>query len=303
MPKAYVYTSHGGPETEKLIDMDRPTAGPGEILVAVRAAGVNPADWKLRSGMRAASAFPVVFGTEAAGVVEEVGEGVTAFSAGDAVFGRAVAGSYAEYALLQAPLTAHIPEGLSFNEAAVLPVAAVTAYVGIRQLALPTGSTVLVTGAGGGVGVAAVQIARAFGLQVIGTASESKKEFLESLGAVHVASGPHLAARAWAAAMEGVDGVFDLIGGDDLGEVATLLVDPSKLITAVAAPQEVGRLGGAFISRDRDATMLEEVARLVQQGDLDTCVTQVFPLEQAGLAVRAVEEGHARGKIVITPGK
>ncbi|MFJ8721653.1 NADP-dependent oxidoreductase [Streptomyces sp. NPDC004166] len=307
MPKAYAYTRYGGPGAEAFIDVDRPAPGRGELLVAVRAAGVNPIDWKLRSGFRrpgdtGTPEFPVVFGSEAAGVVEEVGEGVTGFAIGDAVFGNTVAGGYAEYAVLPASVTAQVPDGLSFTDAAVLPVAAATAYDGIRGLDLPAGATVLITGAGGGVGVAAVQLARAFGLSVVGTAGEGKKDFVEGLGAVHVPSGPDLAARVRAAAPGGIDGVYDLVGGDVLTEAATLLADRSKLISAGASPQDVERLGGSRVVRARTAAVLDEVARLVERGDLDPRVTETFPLERAGDALRAVEGGHARGKIVIEVG-
>ncbi|MER6129358.1 NADP-dependent oxidoreductase [Streptomyces sp. NPDC001795] len=307
MPKAYAYTQYGGPETEALIDVERPSPGPGQVLVAVRAAGVNPIDWKLRSGFRrpgesGSPVFPVVFGSEAAGVVEEVGEGVTGFAVGDAVFGNTVAGGYAEYALLPATVTARVPDGLSFTDAAVLPVAAATAYDGIRQLDLPAGATLLVTGAGGGVGVAAVQIARAFGLRVIGTASDGKKDFVEHLGALHVPSGPDLATRVRAAAPDGVDGVFDLVGGDVLEEAATLLTDRSELITAGAPPQDVERLGGARVVRARTSAVLDEVAGMVERGDLGPHITQIFPLDRAGEALRTVEDGHARGKVVIEVG-
>ncbi|WP_055489363.1 NADP-dependent oxidoreductase [Streptomyces sp. TP-A0356] len=307
MPKAYAYTRHGGPETEAFVEVERPSPGPGQVLVAVRAAGVNPVDWKLRSGYRrpgdpGTPAFPVVFGSEAAGLVEEVGEGVSGFAVGDAVFGNTVGGGYAEYALLPATVTAHVPDGLSLTDAAVLPVAAATAYDGIRGLGLPAGATLLVTGAGGGVGVAAVQIARAFGLRVVGTASEGKKDFVEQLGAVHVPSGPDLAARVRAATPDGVDGVYDLVGGDALEEAATLLTDRTRLITAGALAQEVERLGGARVVRARTAAVLDEVAQLVRRGDLNPYVTRTFPLERADEALRAVEDGHTRGKIVIEVG-
>ncbi len=182
----------------------------------MRAAGVNPIDWKLRSGFRrpgdtGTPEFPVVFGSEAAGVVEEVGEGVTGFAIGDAVFGNTVAGGYAEYAVLPAAVTAQVPDGLSFTDAAVLPVAAATAYDGIRGLDLPAGATVLITGAGGGVGVAAVQLARAFGLSVVGTAGEGKKDFRRGprRRARPVGTGPGRQVRA--AAPGGIDGVYDLV--------------------------------------------------------------------------------------------
>ncbi|MES5820199.1 NADP-dependent oxidoreductase [Streptomyces sp. RG80] len=301
MPKAYVFTRYGGPETEALIEVDRPRPGPGEVLIAVRAAGVNPVDWKQRTGYRRPGEtdtrdFPAFFGNEVSGVVEELGEGVADFAVGEAVFGRPVVGGYSEYALLSVDLIARKPAGLSFADAATLPVAAVTAYDGIRQLDLPAGATLLVTGAGGGVGVAAVQIARAFGLKVVGVASEGKRDFLESLGAVHVASGPGWVERARAAAP---DGVYDLVGGEVLAEAATLLDDRTRLITAGAPAEVVERLGGARVTRFRTSERLDAVARLVVDGALDPQVTRTFPLERAGEALRTVEEGHTRGKIVI----
>ncbi|MEV7390745.1 NADP-dependent oxidoreductase [Streptomyces sp. NPDC091215] len=306
MPKAYVYTRHGGPETEAFAEVDRPGPGPGELLIAVRAAGVNPVDWKLREGLRrpgeGEARFPVVLGSEAAGVVEEIGEGVSGFTVGDEVFGNTPAGAFAEYALLPAAVTAHKPAALSFTDAATLPVAAATAYDGVRQLDLPEGATLLVVGAGGGVGAAAVQIARAWGLRVVGVASEAKKDFVESLGAVHVASGPGLAERVRAAAPEGVDGVYDLVGGEALAEAATLLADRTRLITAGAPPQAVAALGGSRVERARAAAVLDEVAELVVGGELDPHVSQTFPLDRADQALRAVEDGHTRGKIVIEVG-
>ncbi|MEU8932285.1 NADP-dependent oxidoreductase [Streptomyces sp. NPDC048409] len=303
MPKAYVYTRHGGPETEAFADVDRPVPGPGELLVAVRAAGVNPVDWKLRGGFRrpgeGEARFPEVLGSEAAGVVEEVGEGVSGFAAGDAVFGNTSGGAFAQYALLTASVTAHKPAALSFTDAATLPVAAATAYDGVRQLDLPEGATLLVTGAGGGVGAAALQIARAWGLRVVGVASEAKKDFVESLGAVHVPSGPGLAERVRAAAPGGVDAVYDLVGGEVLAEAAGLLADRTRLITAGAAPDTVAALGGSRVERARTAAVLDEVAELVVGGELDPFVSRTFPLDEAGPALRAVEDGHARGKIVI----
>jgi NADPH:quinone reductase-like Zn-dependent oxidoreductase len=304
VPKAYVFTRYGGPEAEALVEVDRPVPGPGQILVAVRAAGVNPVDWKQRTGYRRPGesgerVFPVVFGNEVSGIVEATGDGVEGFAAGDEVFGNTVAGGYAEYALLPAEVTAHKPDGLSFARAATLPVAAATAYDGVRQLGLPAGATLLVTGAGGGVGSAAVQIARSFGLSVVGVASEGKKDFVEAIGAVHVPSGPGWTERVRAAAPDGVAGVYDLVGGEVLTESAELLADRTRLITAGAPPEEVERLGGARVARARNAAVLEAVAQLVVNGDLDPHVTGTFPLDRADEALRTVEDGHARGKVVI----
>ncbi|WP_405825172.1 NADP-dependent oxidoreductase [Streptomyces sp. NBC_00838] len=305
MPKAYVYTRFGGPEAEAFLDLPKPVPGPGELLVAVRAAGVNPVDWKLRTGYTRPGStpkpLPTVFGSEASGVVEQVGEGVRGFAVGDAVFGNPVTGGYAEYTLLPAAITAHKPDAVSFTDAAALPVAGATAYDGIKQLDLPAGATLLITGAGGGVGVAATQIAVAAGIRVVGSASAGKKDFVESLGAVHVPPGPGLQERVRAAVPDGVDAVFDLVGGADLEAVAPLVPDLTKLISAGDKPRVV-TLGGAAVVRLRTAAVLEEVAELVVAGTLRPYVTRTFPLAEAARALRAVEEGHTLGKIVIEVG-
>ena len=306
MSKAYVFTRHGGPEVEAFVEQVPPEPGPGQLLVAVRAAGVNPVDWKLRAGKRRPgsppAAFPEVLGSEVAGVVERVGEGVEGFAVGDAVFGNPVTGGYAEHTLLPVSIAAHKPAGLTFTEAAALPVAAATAYDGVRQLELPAGATLLITGVGGGVGVAAAQLARHFGIRVVGTASAGKKEFVESLGAIHVPPGPDLAARVRAAAPGGrVDAIFDLVGGDDVAAVAPLLTDRGKLITA-AAKETIAELGGAPVARARTSEVLEAVARLGVDGVLRPEVSATYPLDRADEALRAVESGHTRGKIVIEVG-
>ncbi|WP_155354295.1 zinc-binding dehydrogenase [Acrocarpospora macrocephala] len=300
MSRAYVYHEHGGPEVEGFADLPRPVPGEGQVLVAVRAAGVNPVDWKVRGGygQTGAVAFPVAFGREAAGVVVEVGAGVEGFQGGDAVFGNALAGSFAEYALLPAELTAHKPSGLSFTDAATLPVAAATAYDGIRQFGLPPGSTVLINGVGGGVGVAAAQLARHAGLHVVGTASAAKKDFVASLGVTHVEPGPGVADRVAAAAPDGIDAIFDLVGGVALEEVADALKDRSRLVSA-ADLATVTALGGVWVARTRNRETLDALAQLVLQGALDPYVTTIFPLAEAASALRLVEDGHARGKVVI----
>jgi NADPH:quinone reductase-like Zn-dependent oxidoreductase len=301
MARAYVFTAYGGPEVERFEELPVPDPAPGELLVAVRAAGVNPVDWKRRSGFRPAGqgvAFPAVFGSEASGVVTAVGAGVTGFAVGDAVFGTPATGGYAEYAVLPAGLAARKPPAVSFADAAALPVAAGTAYDALRQLALPAGATVLINGAGGGVGVAAAQLARHAGLDVVGTASAAKRDFLAPLGVRHVEYGPGVADRIAAAAPDGVAGIVDLVGGEALEAVAGTLADRERLVTA-ADPATAGRLGGAMVVRERSGQVLARLAGLVEQGVLRPLVTGVFPFERAGEALRSVEDGHARGKIVI----
>jgi NADPH:quinone reductase-like Zn-dependent oxidoreductase len=302
MSVAYGYHAYGGTEVETLLDLPVPAPGPGQLLVRVRAAGVNPADWKRRTGMRMPGApppeFPVVMGGEAAGVVEATGPDVDGFAAGDEVFGYPVTGGLAEYTLLPVETAAHKPAAVSFTDAAALPIAAGTAYDGVRQLGLAPGATLLILGVGGGVGIAAAQIARHRGLSVIGTASAGKRDFVQPFGVAHVEYGPGVADRLRAVAPDGVDGIYDLVGGAALAEVVPLLADRSKLVSAADRSLAV-ELGGAFVVRARNRAVLEEVARLVVNGALRPSVTATFPLEQAGRAMRAVEDGHAQGKVVV----
>jgi NADPH:quinone reductase-like Zn-dependent oxidoreductase len=243
-----------------------------------------------------------VMGSEVAGVVEEAGEGVGGFAPGSAVFGNPVTGGYAEYTLLPVELAAYKPPQVSFTDAATLPIAAATAYDGIRQLGLPRGATLLITGAGGGVGVAAAQIAQRDGLNVIGTASAGKKSFVEALRVTYVKPGPGVAERVVAAAPGGVDGIFDLVGGTALEDVASVLEDRSKLITA-ADWTTAASLGGSPVSRARNREVLDAVALMVATGSLRPMVTATFPLDAAPEALRLVEAGHARGKIVLEVGE
>ncbi|MDI5972340.1 NADP-dependent oxidoreductase [Streptomyces sp. SL13] len=300
MPEAYVFTAFGGPEVEGYADLPVAEPGPGQVRIAVRAAGVNPVDWKLRSGMMPAVAdggFPVVFGNEVAGVVEAVGPDTEDFAVGDEVFGNPLTGGYARRTLLSAALTAHKPPELSFTDAAALPVAAATAYDALRQLALPRGSTLVLVGAGGGVGVAAAQIAAHEGIRVVGVASAGKRELVESFGAVHVAHGDGVADRVAAAAPDGVDAVLDLAGGAGLEAVASAL--PGVRLVTAGDPVTAGRFGGVMVERVRGADALAEVARLAVAGVLSPGVTAVFGLDEAGRALRSVESGHAIGKTVI----
>jgi NADPH:quinone reductase-like Zn-dependent oxidoreductase len=303
MPKVYGFSEFGSPEQQDFWDQPKPTPGPSELLIAVKAAGVNPIDAKLRSG--AYQAFmpvelPAVMGQEAAGVVEEVGKDVEGFAVGDEVFGSTAPGSggFAEYTLLTADSTAKKPVHVSFADAATLPVAAVTAYAGVRQVGLREGQTLLILGIGGGVGVAAAQIARDQGLNVIGTGSESKRDLAESLGATHFdyADG-NVADQVRSILPDGVDGVLDLVGGEALRQVAGLVSDPAKLVTT-ADPQTAGELGGSAVTHDR-AGVLATVGELVAEGKLNPHAVDIVPFEKAADAVSGIESGHSRGKVVL----
>jgi NADPH:quinone reductase-like Zn-dependent oxidoreductase len=303
MVKAFGYSSNGGPDVQEFLEVEMPSPLAGELLVEVRTAGVNPVDWKIRSGTYGgakASDLPAVLGSEVSGVVREVGKDVDGFAVNDEVFGTVAPGSggYAEYTLVTANAAAHKPPQVSFNDAATLPVAAATAYDGVTQLGLKEGQTLLINGIGGGVGVAAAQIARDANINVIGTASEDKKELVESLGATLVPYGTGVADRIRQLLPDGVDAIFDLAGGDGLRAVADLLTNRDKLISA-GDPDTVTELGGRMIERDRTHRVLEIVGGLVADGNLDPHVEDVRPLDEAADAIAAVEVGHAKGKVVI----
>ena len=303
MAKVYGFSEFGGPQQQDFWDQPVPTPGPSELLIAVRAAGVNPVDAKIRSG--AYQAFmpvdlPSVMGREAAGVVHEVGKDVDGFSVGDEVLGAVAPGSggFAEYTLLTADTAVKKPVHVSFADAAGLPIAAVTAFTAVRQLALSEGQTLLIVGIGGGVGVAAAQIARDRGLNVIGSGSEGKRALVESLGAtlIDYAQGD-VAEQVRSILPDGVDGILDLIGGDAVRQVAGLVSDPAQVVTA-ADPQTAEELGGVAVSREREG-VLGEVVAMVAEGKLNPHAVDVLPFDKVADAVAGVESGHSRGKVVL----
>jgi NADPH2:quinone reductase len=297
--RAYGFLEVGGPEKQAFLEVPVPVPGPGELLVRVRSAGVNPGDWRLREGAYG-TVGPAALGREVAGTVEQVGPTVEGFSTGDEVFGGCpgMVGGWAEYALVQASFAAHRPSSVAPHDAAVLPVAAGTAFDALNNLGLPPGATLLINGAGGGVGLATVQLATAAGLVVIGTASQAKHPLIASFGAMPVAYGDGVLDRVRDAAHGDIDAVFDLVGGDALREVSTLPTDPAQVLS-VADKDLVKRLGGREIVRDRSSAVLRGLVALVAEGAFAPNVTDVFPLEKAGEALALVEDGHAVGKVVI----
>ncbi|WP_072688230.1 NADP-dependent oxidoreductase [Rhodococcus marinonascens] len=299
MSVAYGFSEYGGPETQQFFDCPAPAPGPGQLLVAVRAAGVNPADWKVREGTRRDTVpviLPAVLGREVAGVVAEVGLRVTKFAVGDPVFGATASGygGYTDHTLVNTASAARKPPTVSFADAATLPVAAGTAYDAMNMLGLAPGARLLVVGAGGGVGVAALQLAAAREITVLGVASASKREVVESLGATWVASGIGLADRVSGQ----VDAVFDLVGGDALTEAAQTVANPAAIIS-IGDPLAARDLGGSGVERKRTSAVFAELAELVAAGTLDPRVAHRFSFERAGDALAVVESGHAGGKVVI----
>ncbi|MDG4664386.1 NADP-dependent oxidoreductase [Mycobacterium sp. 236(2023)] len=299
--RAYGFTEVGGPQNQALLDVPVPEPGRDEVRVRVRAAGVNPGDWRVREGSQGHHG-PTVLGREVAGTVTAVGPEVSGFEIGEEVFGGCpgMTGGWAEQALTIASFTAHRPAAVRPEAAAVLPVAAGTALDALRRFDLAAGSTLLVNGAGGGVGVAAVQLARARGLRTIGVASPAKHALIAEFGATPVDYGSGVEQRIRDAAPQGVDAVLDMVGGEPLRIVAGLMADRSRL-TSLADKSLVVELGGFELVRDRSSAVLAELAQLVASGQLDPHVTDVMPLADAASALALIEEGHATGKVVLVP--
>jgi NADPH:quinone reductase-like Zn-dependent oxidoreductase len=305
MPRAISYDSFGPPDVLRLVDVPALAAGPGQVRVAVRAAGVNPIDWKVRSGAMTlgAAALPITPGAEFAGVVDQVGEGVDAFVVGDEVLGPGSA-TYAEQVLADPAGLAAKPAGLSFEQAAALPVAVGTAYRILVPLGLEPGQTFLADGAAGGVGGILVQVAVARGLRVIGTASERNHERLRALGAVPLDYGADLATRVAAVAPQGVDGAADLAGKGGLAMLLQIVGDPAKIVSIAdaAGADRLGiRFSGGPSAKPIDGAM-DDALRLLAEGRLTVPVGSVYPLGAAAAAHRESESGRSAGRIVLRVG-
>jgi NADPH:quinone reductase-like Zn-dependent oxidoreductase len=303
MPSAISFAAYGPPEVLELVDVPPLTAGPGQVRVAVRAAGVNPIDWKVRSGAFSGGAplsGPTTPGAEFAGVIDEVGEGVDEFDVGDEVLGCASA-TYAEQVIADVADIAVKPAALSFEQAATLPVAVGTAYRILVPLGLEPAQTFLADGAAGGVGGVLVQVARARGLKVIGTASERNFDALRALGAVPVTYGPGLAERVAEVAPEGVEGAADLAGKGSLETLLELVGDPAKVLTIVDGAG-AARLGVQFSGGPTAVPVegaLDDALRLIAEGKLVVRLGTVYPLAEAAAAHRESESGSSDGRIVL----
>ncbi|GGW49263.1 oxidoreductase [Streptomyces lucensis JCM 4490] len=307
--KGISYSRYGGPEVLEYGELRDPKVGPDQVLVEVRAAAVNPVDWKCREGYLDGlldAVFPVIPGWDVSGVVVRPGAAVSEFSAGDEVIGYVredflSRGTFAEYVAAPVRTLARKPRNLSFEEAAGLPLAGLTAYqVLVKVLGAGRGDTVLVHAAAGGVGSLAVQIAVHLGARVIGTASERNHDYVRGLGGEPVTYGEGLAERVRGLAPEGVDAVFDTIGGDTLTASAHLLASGGRL-ASIADPEVVSH-GGRYHFVRPDAGDLAELTRLAEQGAVGVHVQETFPLARAADAHRLNQEGRTRGKIVVTPG-
>jgi NADPH:quinone reductase-like Zn-dependent oxidoreductase len=300
--KAYGFDSYGGPETETWFDRPVPVPGPSELVIEVRAIGVNPVDYKIRGGAMADPAatpeFPMVLGVEAAGVVLATGSDVDSFTKGDEVTGKAAPGhgTYAEHAVMLASSCINKPPQLSFAAAAVIPVAGATAWEALEALHLSAGETLLINGVGGGVGVIAAQLARDRDVAVFGVGSEAKREITETIGATLIPyDAGSVVDQVRALLPDGVDALFDVVGGDALRDVAVLAADPARIVSVV--DPGVGELGGTLLVSTGSGAA--PVAELITAGKVDPKILQTVPFDEAPQALRGIESGHALGKVVI----
>ncbi|MGY0021321.1 NADP-dependent oxidoreductase [Streptomyces sp. YJ-C3] len=294
--KKVSFAEFGGPDVLHLIDAEEPHAGPGQVRIAVRAAGVNPVDWRLREGQVLGAhpiELPAGVGLDAAGVVDEIGAGVEGFEVGDRVFGEGVS-TYAELAVLSA--WARMPEGLTFEEAAGYPSVVETALRVLREVGVRRGETLLVSGASGGVGSAVLQIARARGITVIGTAGAANQDYVRSLGALATTYGEGWVERV--RQLGQVDAALDLAGSGVVRELVGLTGDPRTVLSIadLDAPEFGVRFSGAAGSVS-DA--LAEAVDLIAQGKLHIPVEKSYALAEAAAAHIDSQAGHTRGRRVL----
>ena len=307
--KAIQYRSYGGSEVLEFGEVEEPKIGPDWVKIDVRAASVNPVDWKLASGRLDGALdvfFPVSPGWDVAGVVEEVGPAVTELAVGDEVFGyvrkdAVRGGTYAEKVSAPIRTVTHKPSNLSFAQAAAIPLAGLTAYQSlVHCLKVGEGDTVLVHAAAGGVGSFAVQIAVAQGARVIGTASEDNHDYVRGLGAEPITYGDGLVDRVRQLRPDGVDAIFDTIGGETLALSGALLAEDAVGRVVSIADPGVKELGGKYVFVRPDVDGLDALAGLAEAGKLTVEIAASYPLTEAARAWEAGMGGHTRGKIVLT---
>jgi NADPH:quinone reductase-like Zn-dependent oxidoreductase len=298
---ALQFTEYGGPEVISLGEAPEPHAGPGQIRIAVRAAGVNPMDWKIRSGLLA-QGKPMegtgYLGFDAAGVVDEVGEGVTDVSVGDDVFGKGQ-NTQAEYAVL----TSWVPKppSLDWAVAGAAGVVVETAERTLRLLGVTQGTKLFIDGGAGGVGSVATQIAKARGAMVIASASEANQDYLREIGAIPVVYGEGMIERVKALQTGKFDAVLDAVGKTPIDDLISLTTEPSQVVSIAnfgAAASGARVTGGSTDSQPVKA--LAEAAELLEQSKLVIKI-QTFPFDRAAEAHQISEDGHARGKLVLIP--
>jgi NADPH:quinone reductase-like Zn-dependent oxidoreductase len=308
--KAVVIHKYGGPEVLKYEDVPRPEPQADQILVRVIAAGMNPVDGMIRSGMFAKEgnrAFPIILGGDVAGIVEKVGNKITKFKAGDPVFAYVSldnSGGYAQYALVTEREAALKPKSLTYVEAAAVPIVALTAWQALVDTAkLGSGQTILIHGGSGGVGSFAIQIAKARGAKVIATASTANQDFLKQLGADVAID---YTKQKFEDVAKDVDVVLDSIGRDTLARSYGVVKKGGIIVSLVARPKESELekhgIRGTALNAEPNSEELAEIGRLIDDKKIKVIVSQTFPLSEAMEAQEQVATGHTRGKIVLKVG-
>jgi len=304
--KAIVIKEYGNDDVLNYADVERPDPKTDEVLVKVRFAAVNPVDWKIRNGAgeRLGLKLPIMLGGEIAGTIEKLGDAVRGFQEGDAVYGIIRSGGFAEYAIAKMGDVASKPQSLDFENAAAVPLGALTAWQAIFDLAhLSSGQRILITGASGGVGSLAVQLAKAKAAYVIGTASGRNEEFVRDLGADEFVD---YTKQHFEEVARDVDVVFDAVGGDTFERAFQTLKKGGFLVTSVEFPseekaQECG-VKAARVYCKPNAEQLAAISALVDEGRLRAHVATVLPLVEVKKAFQLSESGHTRGKIVLQIG-
>jgi NADPH:quinone reductase-like Zn-dependent oxidoreductase len=300
------YNNYGGLEVLQVVEVERPKPGPGKALVRVKAAGINPGEAAIRKGLfaeRWPATFPSGQGSDLAGIVEEVGPGVANVAVGDEVIGftndRA---SQAEFVVVESGNLVPRPRNVSWEQAGALFVAGTTAYAAVRSVGLKAGETVVVSGAAGGVGSIAVQLARNAGAKVLGLAGDANRKWLSDHGAIPVTYGDGVEDRIRAASGGKVDAFIDTFGGGYVELAVRLGVAPTRIDTIIdfAAATKYGvKTEGNYEAANAD--VLGQLAGLIAAGRLEIPIAKVYPLAQVRDAYRDLEERHTRGKIVLEP--
>lgn len=306
VPAAVIFQEYGDIDVLAVLDVPRPVPGPGQVLVEVYAAGINPGEASIRRGLlhdRWPATFPSGQGSDFAGVVAELGDGVTSAAVGDAVIGFVhTRSSHAKYVVADAGNVVPKPDDVPWPVAGALFVAGTTAYAAVRAVAPRPGETVVVSGAAGGVGSLTVQLARAAGATVIGLAGEANHEWLREHGVIPVAYGDGVVDRVRAAANGTVDAFIDTFGDGYVAQAIELGVSPDRINTIIDFAA-VAKYGVKAEGNNDAATgdVLAELAGLVGKGELEIPIAATYPLSQVRDAFRELERRHTRGKIVLIP--
>ena len=300
--KAIVIREYGNNDVVHIEDVYRPEPAAGEVLVKVHAAGVNPIDWKIRSGagQRMGMTLPIQLGGELVGIVEQLGVGVSGFKLGDVVFGMVHTGAFAEYAVIKAADVVNTPSNLTIVEAAALPLAGSTAWQAIFGKAeLVAGQRLLITNSSGGVGSLAVQFAKAKGAHVTAVASTRNEAFVRSLGADEFID---YTRQPFEQAARNMDVVLDTVGGETFQRAFQTLKKGGFMVTVVAFPNDEAERHGVRVTRSAtvsNAQNLEEIKNLVEAGKVKPHIESVLPFEAIREALTSSEGGRVRGKIVL----